>query len=149
MRLLREVGTMAGVIVLVHLINENGTEYLQSRFPVLFESDKWKSVEASLENSQEYGAVGVALVSAMPIILHPVIMFCMLGKCNRAALTTTTTNSSRWFAFLAKMDQTVFLSAIFVGRVLKYCLMGYLASAAPKALRFFGVDIAKLGIKQD
>ena len=44
------------------------------------------------------------------------------------------------------MDTVSFLVAIFVGRVLKYTIMGLLATSTPAALRFFGVDISKLGL---
>jgi hypothetical protein len=170
------VGTMIGVVALVYLIEQSGegTKYIENQFPSLFESPKWKSVESALESQQQYGLVGVGLVSAMPIILHPIIVFCMLGETHvvtdmpaindlRLILVTfVACSQNRHYAMdgcnvrgpcaegttVAVKRLTTHLICIrtylHLSLHVQYTVMGALAISAPAALRFFGVDVKKI-----
>lgn len=67
---------------------------------------------------QSYGSIAAVPVSAMPIILHPLIFF---GK-------------------LSKMSDATILLAILLGRIIKYSIMAQMALTAPQLLRFFGAS---------
>jgi membrane protein YqaA with SNARE-associated domain len=64
-----------------------------------------------------YGVGGMLLVSSLPIILHPVIVF----------------------GILSGLSDPAILSIVFAGRTLKYLVMSYITVHAPSALRFFGI----------
>lgn len=64
-----------------------------------------------------YGVGGMLLVSALPIILHPVIVF----------------------GILSGLSDSTILGIVFAGRTLKYLVMSYITVHAPSALRFFGI----------
>ena len=108
--ILNALGSMFGCWVLFALLRRNGESYLRESFPDLFESEKWTLCEYLL---QEYGFFGCTLYSAMPIVLHPLVL---LGA-------------------LARMDSTLLLLTIFIGRCVKYSLMGSFAVGAARAYR--------------
>uniref|UniRef100_A0A7S2TPM4 SNARE associated Golgi protein n=1 Tax=Lotharella oceanica TaxID=641309 RepID=A0A7S2TPM4_9EUKA len=110
---LNAVGTVVGVAAVVYLVEQNGIDWIKERFPKVFKSDQWKWVENAVHH---YGAPGVILTSAAPIILHPLIAFSMA----------------------AKMNNVVLVLCIFVGRVLKYSIMAKFALQAPHLLKYFG-----------
>mmetsp|Transcript_49516 Transcript_49516/g.107819 ORF Transcript_49516/g.107819 Transcript_49516/m.107819 type:complete len:184 (-) Transcript_49516:94-645(-) len=109
------VGTVAGCLVLVLLVDVKGTDFVKDSFPSTFQSKWWKWTEATMET---YGPVATVPIAAMPIILHPLI----------------------FFAKLSNMSDAVLLGSILVGRILKYCIMAQMALSAPAALRFFGAS---------
>merc|ERR1712187_3123 len=109
------VGTVAGCVVLVILVDARGTDFVKDSFPSTFSSKWWKWTEGMMET---YGAAAAVPISAMPIILHPLI----------------------FFAKLSNMRNAVLLTSILVGRILKYCIMSQMALTAPAALRFFGAS---------
>ncbi|CAE7365032.1 Dpagt1 [Symbiodinium sp. CCMP2456] len=77
---------------------------------------KWWSWSEGM--MQAYGPIAAIPISAMPIILHPLI----------------------FFAKLSKMSDFVLLTAILVGRVVKYSIMAQMALTAPHLLKFFGAS---------
>jgi len=113
------LGTMVGAAAIVVLIESKGTDYITSLNPDVFASSSWEETQNFM---RDYGAVGTALVSALPVVLHPIILF----------------------AVLAKMEASIIIGAILIGRILKYCVMARIALVAPASLRFFGVDASKL-----
>jgi membrane protein YqaA with SNARE-associated domain len=115
------VGTIIGVVGVVYFVNFKGTDYIKDLNPKIFESSTWEKTSGLMT---DYGPYGTVLASAMPVVLHPIILFGML----------------------AGMDNTVLVVTILIGRVIKYCIMANLALTAPKALRFFGVNTDKLGL---
>merc|ERR1719498_1633453 len=102
-------GTLVGCVVLVYLIEIRGTDFVKEAFPSTFSSKWWAWTEGKM---QSYGTLAAVPVSAMPIILHPLI----------------------FFAKLSKMGDTVLLLAILIGRVLKYSIMAQMALTAPRML---------------
>mmetsp|Transcript_55053 Transcript_55053/g.87221 ORF Transcript_55053/g.87221 Transcript_55053/m.87221 type:complete len:186 (+) Transcript_55053:67-624(+) len=109
------VGTVIGCAVLVYFIEIKGTDFIKEAFPSTFSSKWWAWTEGMM---QAYGTIAAVPVSAMPIILHPLI----------------------FFAKLSKMDDSVLLLSILVGRIFKYCIMAQMAKTAPHALKFFGAS---------
>jgi membrane protein YqaA with SNARE-associated domain len=106
-------GTTIGAAVLIALIERNGVESVTDAFPSIFASKTW---ERSKELIHTYGFPGVVAVSAMPIVLHPAVIFAITAGMNRATL----------------------IAAVMLGRTIKYTLMAQLAVGAPQLLRFFG-----------
>ena len=80
---------------------------------------------------QSYGSIAAVPVSAMPIILHPLIFFAKLSK-----MSHSTRHKSK---ASAPGDATI-LAAILLGRVIKYSIMAQMALTAPQLLRFFGAS---------
>eukprot|EP00931_Biecheleriopsis_adriatica_P121754 TRINITY_DN96812_c0_g1_i1.p1 TRINITY_DN96812_c0_g1~~TRINITY_DN96812_c0_g1_i1.p1 ORF type:complete len:208 (-),score=42.23 TRINITY_DN96812_c0_g1_i1:292-843(-) len=109
------VGTVLGCFFLVLLIEDRGVDFIKETFPATFQNKWWAWTETQM---QAYGHVAAVPISAMPIILHPLI----------------------FFAKLSKMGDTVLLLAILIGRVLKYSIMAQMALTAPRMLRFFGAS---------
>ncbi|CAL1126912.1 unnamed protein product [Cladocopium goreaui] len=109
------VGTVLGCLVLIILMEERGMDFIKESFPATFTSKWWSWTEGMM---QSYGSLAAVPVSAMPIILHPLIFF---GK-------------------LSKMSDFAILLAILVGRIIKYSIMAQMALTAPHALRFFGAS---------
>merc|ERR1719203_590239 len=77
------VGTLVGCCALVLLIESRGTDFVKEAFPSTFQSRWWSWTEGMM---QTYGSLAAIPVSAMPIILHPLIFFGKLSKMGDAAL---------------------------------------------------------------
>eukprot|EP00933_Yihiella_yeosuensis_P040236 TRINITY_DN34492_c0_g1_i1.p1 TRINITY_DN34492_c0_g1~~TRINITY_DN34492_c0_g1_i1.p1 ORF type:complete len:186 (-),score=28.52 TRINITY_DN34492_c0_g1_i1:120-677(-) len=111
------VGTVAGCFVMVLFMETKGTEFIKAEFPSTFQSKWWTWTEQQMHS---YGHLATVPVAAMPIILHPLIFF---GK-------------------LSNMSDTALLTAILLGRIIKYSIMAQMALTAPRMLRFFGATDA-------
>jgi len=107
-------GATLGTAILLALCREQGIEYLNTTFPLVLASPAWAKATGLMTT---YGVGGMLLVSSMPIILHPVIVFGILSGLSNSAI----------------------LSIVFAGRTVKYLVMSYIACNAPGALRFFGI----------
>ena len=103
-------GTIIGVMGVVYFVQLKGTDYIKDLNPKIFESSTWEKTSDVMKN---YGAAGTVMASAMPVVLHPIILFGML----------------------AGMDNTVLIITIFLGRVIKYSIMANRALTAPKMLK--------------
>mgnify|MGYP006863843809 CR=1 FL=1 len=108
------LGTLLATVILLLLVRERGVDYLNQSFPTVLASPAWQRATALM---QEYGVPGMLLVSAMPIILHPIIAF----------------------GILSNMSNAKILAIVFAGRLVKYATIAWLAANAPGALRFFGI----------
>ena len=107
-------GATLGTAILLLLVRDRGLSYIDESFPNMLASPAWLKAMGLMDT---YGAAGMLLVSTMPILLHPVIAFGMV----------------------AGLSNTTILLIVMAGRTVKYVTMGYLASTAPAALRFFGI----------
>lgn len=118
-------GTTVGAAMLIALIEKNGVEAVTDTFPSIFASKTW---ERSKELINTHGFAGTVAVSAMPIVLHPAVIF----------------------ALTAGMQRWTLLAAVMLGRTIKYTIMAQLAVGAPHLLRFFGYkgDVQKGGAKK-
>merc|ERR1711918_19364 len=107
------VGTTIGAALVLYLITQNGTDWLTATFPSVFGSNQWERTSSMM---QQHGWLGCIAVSAMPVVLHPLILF----------------------AHLTRVGSLELLSAILLGRFIKYCAMGALANSSSHWLRCFG-----------
>lgn len=85
------LGTTVGAYLLIRLIDMKGVEEVTESFPIL----GW---QRSKELVDTYGFPGTILLSSMPIVLHPPVIF----------------------AVTAGMDRTLLILAVFLGRTIKY-----------------------------
>ena len=108
------LGATVGSAVLLFLLRQQGEALLHEQFPTVLASPAWAKTTQIMT---QYGAGGMVLVASLPLILHPVIAFGILG---------------------GHSDATI-LGIILCGRTLKYLVMAYLAAHAPHALRYFGI----------
>ena len=107
-------GATVGTAILLALVRERGVEYLNATFPALLTSAAWAKATGLMTT---YGVGGMLLVSSLPIILHPVIVF----------------------GILSGLSDSAILGIVMAGRTIKYLLMSYITVHAPSALRFFGI----------
>jgi len=107
-------GATVGTAILLLLVRERGVDYLQTTFPTVLASPAWAKATSLMTT---YGLGGMLLVSSLPLILHPVIVF----------------------GILSGLSNTTILAVVFTGRTIKYLVMAYTASTAPGALRYFGI----------
>ena len=107
-------GATVGTAILLALVRERGVEYLNATFPALLTSPAWAKATGLMTT---YGVGGMLLVSSLPIILHPVIVF----------------------GILSGLSDSAILGIVMAGRTIKYLLMSYITVHAPSALRFFGI----------
>jgi len=107
-------GATIGTAILLKLVRERGIEYLNATFPALLASPAWAKATGLMTT---YGVGGMLLVSSLPIILHPVIVF----------------------GILSGLSDSAILGIVMAGRTMKYLIMSYITVHAPSALRFFGI----------
>ncbi len=99
-------GATLGTAVLLLLVRERGLEWMSAAFPSLLASPAWAKATRLM---QTYGLGGMLLVSCLPIILHPVIAFGMLGDMSNATI----------------------LAVVMLGRTIKYLTMAYVTVRRP------------------
>ncbi|KAJ1622401.1 hypothetical protein T492DRAFT_600528 [Pavlovales sp. CCMP2436] len=107
------LGTTIGAAMLIALIEQKGVQSVTDAFPTIFASKSWERSKGLIE---DYGFLGTIGFSAMPIVLHPGVIFALTAGMNRATI----------------------LAAVMIGRTIKYTVMAQLAVGAPHLLRFFG-----------
>lgn len=119
------VGSSLGALLLAYLIEIHGMPWMLNYFPNLNTGWAWMTTEKFF---LEYGLIVVFVVAAAPIFQHPAIV---LAAVSNIALIH------------------IFL-AVFAGRLVKYLIMGYISSHAPKMLgRLWGLgeELEEVGIK--
>lgn len=114
------LGALAGFIVFVLLVEKRGVDWVRESYPSVFTSKHWNRTEEVMRSFGWGGCVGL---SAMPFPLHPLVL---LG-------------------LLAGMRKEAILSAVFLGRLVKYTVFGWVATRSPVALRYLGVKIPGAG----
>jgi hypothetical protein len=77
------LGTTIGAALLIALIERNGVESVIATFPSIFASKTW---ERSKELIITYGFGGTVVVSMMPIVLHPAVIFARRHLCPPSSL---------------------------------------------------------------
>lgn len=107
-------GATLGTAALLYLVRERGDSYLNETFPTVLASPAWAKAMGWM---QTYGVGGMLLVSSLPIILHPVVVF----------------------GLLSNMSDAKILSIVMAGRTIKYLTMGWVTANAPHALKYFGI----------
>ena len=118
-------GASVGIFVLVSIVTAPGgagMAYARSNFPDLFgdelgldddggggDGGGWARTRALVH---DHGIAGAVLMSAMPVVLHPMALF----------------------AVAAGMPVVTLCMCVLAGRTVKYCMFGGLALAAPNLL---------------
>lgn len=108
-------GVACGAAVLLVLVHVQGLTRVTETFPGLSGSDSW---ERTRELCERWGILGATVFSAMPIVVHPMLL---LG------------------AALGMQSWTLVL-AVLGGRTIKYSLMAQCAVMAPSSLKYFGIS---------
>mmetsp|Transcript_11703 Transcript_11703/g.23049 ORF Transcript_11703/g.23049 Transcript_11703/m.23049 type:complete len:188 (+) Transcript_11703:130-693(+) len=120
-RLIAAFANAAGVTIGAAVLVFAGAS--SEAFPT-FDSDQFERTRTLV---QDYGVVGCALYSCLPIILHPII----------------------FFGLVFQLDPLLLLLAIFVGRAVKYIIMGQLALSGSSYLQLFGTTAVSAAKQQD
>jgi|SaaInlStandDraft_1057018.scaffolds.fasta_scaffold252614_2 membrane protein YqaA with SNARE-associated domain len=100
------LGASIGSLILIRILREYGEESLKESYPSIFESESWSICESFVERG---GHVGAVLYSSLPIMLQPLVVI--------VALT-------------GKMSDLMLVTCIFMGRCVKYLVMGYLIATS-------------------
>ena len=111
---LNALGALAGFTVFVSLTERHGVDWVRESYPSIFTSKHWSRTERVMKSFGWGGCVGL---SAMPLPLHPLVLLGMLTGMSRASI----------------------LSAVFLGRLIKYAVFGWVATRSPEMLRYLGV----------
>ncbi|MBP9673671.1 MAG: hypothetical protein KBD63_01125 [Bacteriovoracaceae bacterium] len=106
------IGSTLGALVLAYFFNVYGSHFLEMIVPGIYQTKTWMMTDGWMDR---YGIWAIFFVAALPIFQHPAII---LGA-------------------LAGIPLQEMGLAIFAGRALKYSLLGWLASHAPKVLGRF------------
>lgn len=98
-----------GAVTFAIFIGEQGLPYIQTRWPGIETTAVWMWTETFFD---QYGLLVVFLIAATPFAQHPAIMI----------------------AALAQSPYPKIALAVFLGRLLKYVILCWVASHAPKLL---------------
>lgn len=110
------LGSTMGAFLLILITNHLGVPYLMQTFPGLTENSFW---QWSLNFFKEHGLLVIFIIGATPVAQQPAVLF----------------------ASLAETPLKYFLGIYFLGRILKYLLMAYISSHAPKLIsKMWGVQ---------
>ncbi len=121
------IGSTLGAIVLAMLVQFHGLPWILNNFPTIDQSAGWAMTESFFER---YGLIVVFLVAATPLIQQPAIIL----------------------ASLAHTPILTLFAVVFSGRLLKFLIMAYIASHAPKLLsKMWGVrgELDEVGVDVD
>ena len=121
------VGSTLGAIALSMLVQFHGLPWILHVFPTLDQSATWTMTESFFE---KYGLIVVFAVAISPLFQQPAIIL----------------------ASMAHTPTLTLMAVVFSGRFIKFLLMAYIASHAPKLLaKMWGVkgELEEVGIHVD
>ena len=110
------LGALVGFTAFVLLAEKRGVDWVRESYPSVFTSKHWSRTEEVMKSFGWGGCVGLA---SMPFPLHPLVLLGMLTGMQKEAI----------------------LSAVFLGRLVKYTVFGWVATRSPGALRYLGVKM--------
>jgi len=119
------IGSTIGAVVLAELVQYHGFPWVLEIYPSINESTLWLK---TVEFFEEYGLLLVFFVALTPIAQQPAVIL----------------------AGIAHTPILKLASVIFVGRFIKYLILAYLASHAPKVLnKLWGIkgELKDVGIQ--
>lgn len=121
------VGSSLGALLFAYVLEIHGLPWILNLYPDLTTGHMWLWMETFFN---QYGLIIIFLIAAAPVIQNPsIILACMAG-----------------------ISLTHIFVVIFAGRFLKYLVMGYISSHAPRLLgRLWGLkdELDEVGIKVD
>lgn len=109
------IGATVGSGALLILLRSQGVDMINEQFPTVFNSPAWAKMMGIMQGNGVAGMVGV---SALPLILHPIIAF----------------------GVLSGMSDLSILAVVLLGRTIKYLVMAYITTTAPTFLKYFGIS---------
>ena len=110
------IGSSLGALLLAYLVEIHGLPKIIEYFPNLTHGWVWQTTENFFV---KYGLIVVFVVAAAPIFQHPAIILAALA------------NISLYHIFVT----------VLVGRLIKYLIMGYISSHAPRLLsKLWGLE---------
>jgi membrane protein YqaA with SNARE-associated domain len=118
------IGSTLGAAGLAYLVQTLGMPWLENHFPTVQQSTTWQITETFFD---KYGLIVVFVIAISPLFQQPSVILASIA------------GSPLW--------TIVFF--VFVGRLLKFLFMGYIASHAPRLLsRLWGIqgDLAEAGV---
>jgi membrane protein YqaA with SNARE-associated domain len=119
------IGSSLGALLFGYVLEVYGLPLVLDIYPSLTTGNMWLWMENFFN---QYGLIIVFIIAAMPVVQNPsIILACM-----------------------ADISLTHIFLVIFAGRFLKYLIMGYISSHAPRLLgRLWGVqdELDEVGIK--
>lgn len=121
------IGSTVGALILAAIIELQGLPWILSIYPGLDDTAIWKSTDSFM---QLYGLLVVFVVAVTPLPQQPAVI-------------------------LAALAQTPLIELgliIFIGRLIKFLIMAYLGSHAPRILyKLWGVkdELGEVGVKID
>lgn len=119
------VGSTVGAVLFAYLLEVHGLPWILDIYPSLTQGHMWTIMENFFN---QYGLIIVFLIAAAPVIQNPsIILACM-----------------------ADISLLHIFLVIFAGRFLKYLIMGYISSHAPRLLgKLWGLqdELDEVGIK--
>ncbi|MFN8943308.1 MAG: YqaA family protein [Pseudobdellovibrionaceae bacterium] len=121
------IGSTLGALAVATLVRIHGLPWILSTFPNIEQSATWLMTESFFDR---YGLFVVFVVAASPVFQQPSIIL----------------------AALAHTPMLTLLAVVFAGRLLKFVLIAYIASHAPKLLsRMWGMkgELEEVGIDVD
>lgn len=119
------IGSTIGAVVLAFLVETNGLPWVMEFYPSLADSSVWK---LSVKFFDQFGLYLVFLVALAPIMQQPVVILAAVAQTSHAHLA----------------------AVIFSGRLIKFLIMSYVGSHAPKYLsKMWGVkgELEDVGVK--
>lgn len=119
------IGSTLGAMVLAGVVELKGLPWIIETYPGLVESTTWMW---SMKFFEQYGLLLVFFVAATPLMQQPAVIL----------------------ASLASTPLPTLAAVIFTGRLLKYLIMAYIASHAPRLLgKMWGMEgeLKDVGVK--
>lgn len=119
------IGSTIGAMALSYIIGSHGLPWILETYPNIDQTRTW---ELTNEFFEKYGLFVVFAVAATPIIQQPAVILASLAHTPYAKL----------------------MVVILAGRLLKYMIMGYIASHAPRLLnKMWGIqdELEDVGVK--
>ncbi len=119
------VGSTVGAIVLAGLVEFHGLPWILNYFPGIDQTNMWQWTEKFFD---EYGLIVVFAVAATPLMQQPTLILASLANTPLFKLAVV----------------------VFVGRFIKFLVMAYIGSHAPKLLgRLWGIkgDLKDAGVE--
>ncbi len=119
------IGSTLGALVLAGLVEFHGLPWILNYFPGIDQTNMWQWTEKFFD---EYGLIVVFAVAATPLMQQPTLIL----------------------ASLANTPLVKLAIVVFIGRLIKFLIMAYIGSHAPKLLsRLWGIksDLKDAGVE--
>ena len=121
------IGSTVGAVLLAALVEYQGLPWILQLFPSIENTHVWA---LSAKFLQEYGSLLIFAVGVTPLMQQPILVLAAVANTHLAELA----------------------AAAFAGRIIKFCIMTYIGSHAPRLLKkLWGVrgELKDAGVNVD